>query len=595
MELTNNIENDKDSSNNNNNTLNIEAKYDIENNDNTNKKKHTRHRSTTQQSSTSNKTDNTIEALELPNDKLEKDDHSSISNENTIETESIANYSKLIKLKYWWWDKGISSLIFIFHILLNIGLVIKIIFHFRKSEFYPFFGISLLTARAGAAIININSALILLPVLRNFLSWLRGTWISTYVPIDRNLSYHKLCAIGITLEQYGLSAEYVSKYYLYYKSVPGITGHVLIVVLLLICSSSVERIRRPMFEIFYVTHHLFIAYFILLCFHGYQQILKVAPNSYMWVGAPVLFYVVERAIRLIRGNREVMLHLAKQHPSKVLELRMKKGNFIYKPGQFIFLNCPSIANYEWHPFTITSAPDENYISVHINIVGNWTGKLYKLMNSNEKLGVVQNEVLTGPDGGPILKIDGPFGAASEDVFNYKVLVLVGAGIGATPYSSILKHIKYQLKRLMSEQSEQGKEWNLPIEKVYFFWISRDKNSFEWFTYILHDVESELNDLVEIHTYLTGAIEISDWNAIVDTIGTMDTEQHSDFITGLKSQTLFGRPNWDVVFQELTKIHKKNTIGVFYCGPRPLAKEIKNRCSQYNGMEGCHIIFHKENF
>lgn len=40
-------------------------------------------------------------------------------------------------------------------------------------------------------------------------------------------------------------------------------------------------------------------------------------------------------------------------------------------------------------------------------------------------------------------IDGPFGTASEDVFRYQVVVLVGAGIGVTPFASILKSVWYK--------------------------------------------------------------------------------------------------------------------------------------------------------
>ena len=33
--------------------------------------------------------------------------------------------------------------------------------------------------------------------------------------------------------------------------------------------------------------------------------------------------------------------------------------------------------FEWHPFTISSAPEEpNYFTVHIRGVGHWTNKLY---------------------------------------------------------------------------------------------------------------------------------------------------------------------------------------------------------------------------
>lgn len=42
-----------------------------------------------------------------------------------------------------------------------------------------------------------------------------------------------------------------------------------------------------------------------------------------------------------------------------------------------------------------------------------------------------------------MAIDGPFGTASEDVFRYEVVMLVGAGIGVTPFASVLKSVWYK--------------------------------------------------------------------------------------------------------------------------------------------------------
>lgn len=42
-------------------------------------------------------------------------------------------------------------------------------------------------------------------------------------------------------------------------------------------------------------------------------------------------------------------------------------------------------------------------------------------------------------------VDGPFGTASEDVFDYEISMLIGAGIGVTPFASILKSIWYKFK------------------------------------------------------------------------------------------------------------------------------------------------------
>ena len=81
----------------------------------------------------------------------------------------------------------------------------------------------------------------------------------------------------------------------------------------------------------------------------------------------------------------------------------------------------------------------------------------------------------GPDGKPLLRLDGPFGAASEEVFTFKTVMLVGAGIGVTPFASIIKAL-YHKKR-----TEPAK---CKIEKAYFFWICSDMTSFEWFQTLL---------------------------------------------------------------------------------------------------------------
>ena len=92
---------------------------------------------------------------------------------------------------------------------------------------------------------------------------------------------------------------------------------------------------------------------------------------------------------------------------------------------------------------------------------------------------------------PRVYIDGPFGSASEDVFKYEVAVLVGAGIGVTPFASILKSVWYR----MNYPQEKTR-----LKKVYFFWVCRDFGSFEWFRSLLLAVEAQdLQNHIEIHT------------------------------------------------------------------------------------------------
>jgi NADPH oxidase 2 len=50
---------------------------------------------------------------------------------------------------------------------------------------------------------------------------------------------------------------------------------------------------------------------------------------------------------------------------------------------------------------------------------------------------------------PFVMIDGGYGSASEDVFDFHAAILVGAGIGVTPFASILKTIWYRFNNSTS--------------------------------------------------------------------------------------------------------------------------------------------------
>ena len=36
---------------------------------------------------------------------------------------------------------------------------------------------------------------------------------------------------------------------------------------------------------------------------------------------------------------------------------------VRRPGQYIFVQCGDISRYEWHPFSLTSAPADNFLQV----------------------------------------------------------------------------------------------------------------------------------------------------------------------------------------------------------------------------------------
>ncbi len=78
--------------------------------------------------------------------------------------------------------------------------------------------------------------------------------------------------------------------------------------------------------------------------------------------------------------------------------------------------------------TICLDPRSDEVSVMVRVCGDWTEKLKDLAISDE---------------GPKIPFyfDGPFYSPTEDVFDYEVSIIVGSGIGITPFASVLNYIK----------------------------------------------------------------------------------------------------------------------------------------------------------
>ncbi|KAI9206972.1 ferric reductase NAD binding domain-containing protein [Polychytrium aggregatum] len=469
------------------------------------------------------------------------------------------------------------------------------------ATFRSILGHGLPIARGAANIINFNCALILLTVCRNAITRLRATFLGKIVPFDHNIDSHIYIAWSIVLWSYvhcvghyfnylnvnKVLQQYATPEALTLLSGPGLTGQIITVALFLMVTSAMETIRRKAFELFWFTHHLFVVFFGGTLVHGAFCFIKGdigdpcrgGPTFWKWWIGPAALYLLERIIREWRGRRLTQISKVIQHPSKVVELQIKKPSCKTRAGQYIFLNCPEVAYYEWHPFTLTSSPHEDFVSVHIRVVGDWTTAFAQRLGCqfDKKSGTV----VTAPTTLPVVMIDGPFGTASEDVFNYDVSVLVGAGIGVTPFASILKTIWYRLNHSSVKK----------LKKVHFIWICRDKDAFEWFTDLLSTLEEEYLEFLEIQTYLTASLKPEEMTNLM-----INTNKDADGLTGLRSKTFYGRPNLDQLFKNFKIKHPSTDIGVFFCGPPVLSDQLHKMCDKWTDAEfGTRFYYGKENF
>jgi hypothetical protein len=123
-------------------------------------------------------------------------------------------------------------------------------------------GITLGVSRGAAAVINFDCGLILFSVCRNLISLLRSTFLNNIVPFDKNILFHKTVAWSIVLFSVVHSVGHYINYYrleqaqrqkeggevntsAQYMALftgPGFTGHVLVLILFLMVTSSVGKI-----------------------------------------------------------------------------------------------------------------------------------------------------------------------------------------------------------------------------------------------------------------------------------------------------------------------------------------------------------------
>ena len=56
----------------------------------------------------------------------------------------------------------------------------------------------------------------------------------------------------------------------------------------------------------------------------------------------------------------------------------------YQAGQYVFLKSVAVSKYEWHPFTLTSTPDDDFLECHIKAVGDWTSTYFLGIKASSK-------------------------------------------------------------------------------------------------------------------------------------------------------------------------------------------------------------------
>uniref|UniRef100_N1QPG8 Respiratory burst oxidase-B-like protein n=1 Tax=Aegilops tauschii TaxID=37682 RepID=N1QPG8_AEGTA len=412
---------------------------------------------------------------------------------------------------------------------------------YRRRAVFEVMGYCVCVAKGGAETLKFNMALVLLPVCRNTITWLRNrTAAGRVVPFDDNLNFHKVIAAGITVgagmhiishlacdfprllhateEEYEPMKPFFGdvkppNYWWFVKGTEGWTGLVMLALMAVAFTLATPWFRRgrvrlpgPLsrltgFNAFWYTHHLFIIVYALLIVHGH------------------------------------FLYLTKKW--------QKKSTWMY-------LAAPMVL----------------------------------------------------PSSFPTVLIDGPYGAPAQDYKQYDVVLLVGLGIGATPMISIIKDIINNMKRLDGD-TESARPTDRSVSaasfrtrRAYFYWVTREEGSFDWFRGVMDEVaESDKKGIIELHNYCTSVYEEGDArSALIAMLQSLNHAKHGvDVVSGTRVKTHFARPNWRKVYKDIALKHAGQRVGVFYCGAPVLIKELRQLAQDFSRKTSTKFEFHKENF
>uniref|UniRef100_A0A0E0C7I9 EF-hand domain-containing protein n=1 Tax=Oryza meridionalis TaxID=40149 RepID=A0A0E0C7I9_9ORYZ len=493
---------------------------------------------------------------------------------------------------------------------------------YRNRYVFDVMGYCVTTAKGAAETLKLNMAIILLPVCRNTITWLRSTRAARVLPFDDNINFHKTIAaaivVGIILhagnhlvcdfprlikssdEKYAPLGQYFGEikptYFTLVKGVEGITGVIMVVCMIIAFTLATRWFRRSLvklprpfdkltgFNAFWYSHHLFIIVYITLIVHGECLYL-----IHVWYRRTVAIY-----------------------PGNVLTLQMSKPpTFRYKSGQYMFVQSPG----------------DDYLSIHVRQLGDWTRELKRVFAAaceppaGGKSGLLRADETTKKTL-PKLLIDGPYGSPAQDYSKYDVLLLVGLGIGATPFISILKDLLNNIIK-MEEEEDASTDLYPPIGRnkphvdlgtlmtitsrpkkilkttnAYFYWVTREQGSFDWFKGVMNEIaDLDQRNIIEMHNYLTSVYEEGDArSALITMLQALNHAKNGvDIVSGTKVRTHFARPNWRKVLSKISSKHPYAKIGVFYCGAPVLAQELSKLCHEFNGKCTTKFEFHKEHF
>ncbi|RZR72161.1 hypothetical protein BHM03_00010823 [Ensete ventricosum] len=291
----------------------------------------------------------------------------------------------------------------------------------------------------------------------------------------------------------------------------GVTGIIMVICMVVAFTLATHWFRRSLvrfpkpfdrltgFNAFWYSHHLFVIVYVLLIVHGECLYL-----IHKWYDKTVNLSLPRNLVTEFLAMLNLVVFLITFHS-------------YHKHAMYSF--C-----VRRHPFSITSAPGDSYLSVHIRQLGDWTRELKRVFAA------ACEPPVAGKSG--LLRAD--------EATKKRCVRRTNEGDAVSEYRPPKPQNGERVDLATLMRASRRVRWALRTANAYFYWVTREQGSFDWFKGVMNEVaELDQRDL---------------------------------------------KP-WRV----------NRGTGVFYCGAPVLAQELSKMCYDHNQRGTTRFDFHKEHF
>lgn len=199
-------------------------------------------------------------------------------------------------------------------------------------------------SRGAGLCLTVDVTLILVPMCRNLIKVIRPN--IKWLPLDENVWFHRQVAYSMLFWTIVHTAAHYVNFFnvertqlrpvaavqIHYTEAGGVTGHVMLLCMLLMYTTSHAKIRQQSFETFWYTHHLFVPFLLAMYTHATGCFVRDSVDPYSPFAGEAFWthcigyegwrweliaggaYLCERLWREIRSRQESRIVKVVRHP-----------------------------------------------------------------------------------------------------------------------------------------------------------------------------------------------------------------------------------------------------------------------------------------